>query len=178
MLPGIRSLSRALRLFPFLLLVLMGASLFAASPTPLPPPQPAEQLFQEKPFGPLPEATQTPPPKKFDTVEEEPIPRAWVIGGVAAAVLALAGILYGSARAWHSSNLFDQQYRFPVNEKPALRFGGQRCGGHMATIRLDENHGSPTRDRVKSGRRLGTPPRRPELPECCAQAGRATPRCA
>jgi hypothetical protein len=139
MLLRIRSLGRARPLLPFLLIVLMGAGLFAASPPPLPPPQPAEQLFQEKPFGPQPEATETPPPKKFDTVEEEPIPRAWIIGGVAAVVLALAGILYGSARAWHSSNLFDQQYRFPVNDKPALRFGGQRCGGHMARISLDDS---------------------------------------
>ena len=133
----IHSPGRARILLPFLLLMLLGTGSFAASPPALPPPKPAEPLFQERPFGPLPEASETPPPRKVETVEEEPIPRAWIIGGVAAAVLALAGILYGSARAWHSSNLFDQQYRFPVNNKPALRFGGARCGGHMATIRLE-----------------------------------------
>ncbi len=135
----VRSSGCARRLLPSLLLVLMGTGLFAASPPPLPPPQPAEPLLQERPFGPLPEATETPPPKKFEDEDEKPIPRGWIIGGVAAAVLALAGILYGSARAWHSSNLFDQQYRFPVNDKPALRFGGQRCGGHMATIRSGDS---------------------------------------
>ena len=139
MLPKIHSLGRAAGLLSLLLLLLTGPRLFAAAPTPFPPPQPAEPLFQERGFGPVPEETQTPPQKKFDTEEEKPIPREWIIGGIAATVLAIAGILYGSARAWHSSNIFDQQYRFPVNANPALRFGGLRSGGHMATIRLDGN---------------------------------------
>jgi hypothetical protein len=141
MLPKNHSLGRAVRL-PLLLFLLMGTSLLAKAPTPFPPPQPAESLFHERGFGPTPEPTQALPSQKFDTEDEKPIPREWIIGGVAATVLAIAGILYGSARAWHSSNIFDQQYRFPVNDNPALRFGGLRCGGHMATIRLD---GSPDR---------------------------------
>ncbi|MGI9086179.1 MAG: hypothetical protein ACR2HH_00315 [Chthoniobacterales bacterium] len=105
----------------------------AASPTPLPAPKSAGSLFKERPFGPLPPPTEA-PVKRFDLEEEKPIPREWIIGGVAVGLLILALILWGSARAWRSSNLFDQQYRFPENPAPALRLGGTRSGGHLATI--------------------------------------------
>ncbi len=51
--------------------------------------------------------------------------------------LALAGVAFlaFAARIWRSANLFDHSYQFPVPTAPApLRFGGRRCGGHMATI--------------------------------------------
>lgn len=138
MLSSFRSLGNLLRLLPWLHLLLTVASLDAAAPTPFPPPSSAGQLFEERGFGPLPLPTQTPPPpKRFDSEEEKPIPREWIMAGLATVALAVAGIIYGSARAWRSSNIFDQQYRFPANEHPALRFGGPRGGGHMATIRLN-----------------------------------------
>jgi hypothetical protein len=130
----LRSLGRRAGLLPLLFLLLLGNDLLAASPPSFPPPKPAGPLFKQRPFGPLPPPTQTPAPKHFDPDDDKPIPREWIIGGWVAAALLLAGILYGSARAWRSSNIFDQQYRFPTNDDPALRFGGPRCGGHMATI--------------------------------------------
>jgi hypothetical protein len=130
-----RSLGHPEQLFSLFLLLLLSGSLFAASPTPLPAPAPAEQLFKERTFGPLPPPTQTPGPRRFEA-DEEPIPRGWVIGGIAAALLVVGATLYGSARAWRSSNLFDREYRFPENSNPALRLGGSRCGGHMATINV------------------------------------------
>lgn len=133
-----RSLGRSASLLPLLFLLLTGLSLHAASPTPLPPPAPAGSLFQERAIGAIPRP-ETPLPKRHNPEDEKPIPREWIIGGIAAAVLVIAGILFRSARAWRSSNIFDQQYRFPVNDNPALRFGAHRCGGHMATIRLDGN---------------------------------------
>lgn len=136
---GLHSLGRGgARLLPWLLLLLLANVMLAASsPPPLPPPKPAGPLFKERPFGPLPPPTQ-PPPKYFSDEEEKPIPREWVIGGSIAAVIIVGLILYGSARAWRRSNIFDQQYHFPPNRKPALRLGGSRCGGNMATLRADD----------------------------------------
>ncbi len=118
--------------FATLFLLISTHWLLGAAPTPLPAPQPAGSLFKERPFGPLPPPTEA-PVKRFDT-EEKPIPTSYIIGGAAAALLIIALILWGSARAWRSANIFDQQYRFPANPEPALRFGGARSGGHMATI--------------------------------------------
>src|SRR3954447_20716451 len=124
-------------LFAWLFLVLMSTNLLAASSTPFPPPQPAGPLFKNQPFGPLPPPTPTPEPKRLKTEEEEkPIPVEWKIAGLVALGLAVAAILYFSARAWYTSNIFDQQYRFPSDNEPALRFGATRSGGHMATIHI------------------------------------------
>lgn len=99
----------------------------------MPTPSPAEPLFKERPFGPLPPPTST-PVRKAEPEPEEPIPLNWLIGGTAAAVLAIGLVLFLAARRWHSSNLFDRQYRFPVVRDPALRFGAKKCGGHLARV--------------------------------------------
>src|SRR4051812_11030614 len=99
-----------------LLLVGGGIDLRAQSarPTPTPP------IFVPRPFGAIPAPTPTPQHKSPTDEEEKPIPRAWIIGGAIAAALVLAGLLYGAARAWRSSNLFDRQYTFPVTREAAL----------------------------------------------------------
>ena len=119
-------------------LVLTASTSALCAPSPFPAPSSAQSLFQDRPFGPLPPPTATPSPKHIALEDEEPIPVSWRIGGIAAAVLALAGILYGAARAARSSNLFDRQYRFPEHGAAALRFGAMKSGGHMATIRFGE----------------------------------------
>jgi hypothetical protein len=110
-----------------------GESLFAQ----LPPPAAATPEFKERPYGPLPAPTKEPKAKPKD-VERKPIPVGWLIAGAASAVLGTAGILYGASKAWHSSNLFDREYRFPTGRDAALRFGGKRCGGHMATVQFGD----------------------------------------
>ena len=125
----------ARRLGIVLAFLLCGSGLFAQSP--LPEPSSAKPLFQEKPFGPHPEATATPPIKAIDPEDEKPIPRSWYLGGACAAAVAIAALLYGAARAWRSSNLFDRQYFFPVGAEASVRLGAVRCGGHMATINFD-----------------------------------------
>ncbi|HEX8279832.1 MAG TPA: hypothetical protein VF551_00525 [Chthoniobacterales bacterium] len=114
----------------------------------VPSPSASKPIFQPRPFGPVPPAKET-PPRPMDVDDEKPIPRGWIIGGVAAAVLAAAALLYGASRAWRSSNLFDRQYRFPADGDVALRFGGQKSGGHMATTRFEENR-TPGKERSKS----------------------------
>ena len=100
------------------------------SPTPTPP------IFDPRPLGVIPPPTPT-PMRKFARVEEEqPIPRGWKITGGIVAALAAAGLLYGAARAWRTGNLFDRQYVFPTSGNPAVRFGGEKSGGHMATVRF------------------------------------------
>ncbi|MEO5722485.1 MAG: hypothetical protein ABIR71_13595 [Chthoniobacterales bacterium] len=123
--------------FP-LLFAAFALSAIAASPTPFPEPSSANSLFREQTFGPLPPPTATPAPKRIILEDKEPIPRSWWIGGIAAAVLFLAGILYGTARASRIANLFGRQFRFPKSENVALRFGGMRSGGHLATIRFGD----------------------------------------
>jgi len=121
---------------------LLPALLFCASALPLvaqlPPPQPGTPDFQDRPFGPIPAPTQEPPAKPKDVEESKPIPREWLIGGAIAWALAIAGLLYAANKAWYSSNLFDREYRFPEARDVALRFGGKRSGGHMATLRFGE----------------------------------------
>ena len=121
------------RLLPMLLFC--GASVLPLV-AQLPPPPAATPEFKERPFGPLPPPTQAPPPKPKDVEPPKPIPREWLIGGGIAWVLAIAALLWGANKAWHSSNLFDRQYRFPESRDPALRLGGKRSGGHMATIQF------------------------------------------
>lgn len=102
----------------------------SSSPTPTP------TIFDPRPLGVIPLPTE-PPPRAFPHDEEsKPIPRKYLVTGAVAAALAAAGILYGASRAWRSSNLFDRQYRFPAEPAPALRFGGQKSGGHMANVRF------------------------------------------
>jgi len=119
-----------------LLLIILLAGSTGDLSAQLPTPAPAGPLFQERPFGPRPAATPTPERKKSDSEAKQPIPLAWILGGTGIGLLAIVALLYGSARRWRSSNLFDRQYRFPIVEEPALRFGAKKCGGHLAKVQL------------------------------------------
>jgi hypothetical protein len=57
-----------------------------------------------------------------------------LIAGAAVLLFVSVILLVRSVRAWRSSNLFDRQYRFPAPGPAALRFGGNRCGGQLATL--------------------------------------------
>lgn len=121
-----------------LLLALSADSIAAPA---LPTPEPSAPLFRERPFGPRPLPTQSAPAKPRSTEDEKPLPTSWIVAGVAIVVLATAGLLYAAARAWRSSNLFDREYRFPPRDSAALRLGGMKSGGHMASVEF----GSPAR---------------------------------
>ncbi len=69
-----------------------------------------------------------------DSFPPEPIALGWKIAMIAVVVSALGTGLYFSARRWRSSNLFDRQYRFAPVAQVALRLGGTKSGGSMATI--------------------------------------------
>lgn len=100
------------------------------SPTPTPP------IFDPRPLGVIPRPTPTPKRKFAVEQEERPIPRGWKIGGAVAGALAAMAVVYGAARAWRSANIFDRQYLFPVSGDAAVRFGGEKSGGHMATVQF------------------------------------------
>ncbi len=98
--------------------------------------QPDPSIFDEKRYIPPP----TPPPKAERVPgPSKPIPRGWIIAGFAVALVASSVVLVKSARAWRASNLFDRQYRFPEPGLPALRLGGARCGGQMATLNFRDS---------------------------------------
>ena len=118
-----------LALLSLIIALLTPGGLFAQLATPAP----AGPLFEDRPFGPR-EPDATPLTRKVNPEDETPIPLSWIVGGACAVALATALLLYGSARQWRSSNLFDRQYRFPVLPNPALRFGGKKNGGHLAQI--------------------------------------------
>lgn len=120
---------------PSLALLAIFLSLLAAAPAraqPLPTPSPSAPLFRNRPFGPKPPPTPT--PAKRIKQETRPIPVGWFIAGGAIVALLIVALLYRSVRAWRSSNFFDRQYRFPTGGAAAVRLGGHKCGGHMATI--------------------------------------------
>lgn len=110
----------------------------------LPEPSSAKPLFQDRAFGPTPAPTPTPARKRSNPRDEKSIPIGWIIGGAGVLALATVALLYGSQRAWRSSNLFDRQYHFPVAEEAAVRFGAKKCGGHLATV-----HFGPVANRQK-----------------------------
>ena len=143
--------SRVVVLLAFLMLLLCVAAhpLFAQ----LPPPPAATPDFKERPYGPIPAPTKEPKAKAKDTEPAKPLPLGWKITIGVAVVLGTAGVLYGASKAWHSSNLFDREYRFPTEGDAALRFGGKRCGGHMATVQFGEPlapHPEPQRSEAKN----------------------------
>ena len=112
--------------------------LVLASPAgALPPPSPSPPLFQDRPFGPRPAPT-PPRPSVVRSDLRQPIPRGWIVAGAGFAVLAGGAILFFAIRAWRVSRLFGRQYLFPVREKVALRLGGERSGGLMATARFGD----------------------------------------
>ncbi len=126
------------------LLLMSVAGVEAQSPTPTPP------IFDPRPLGVIPTPTPT-PIRKFTPVEEpaQPIPQSWKIAGGVAGALAVAGLLYGAARAWRASNIFDRQYVFPTSRDAAVRFGGEKCGGHMATVRFRPEQKPAARSKAK-----------------------------
>ena len=65
----------------------------------------------------------------------ERVPRGVIIGAAVAAVFVGALLVFAAHRAWRSASVFERKYYFPASEKSAaLRFGGNRSGGLMATI--------------------------------------------
>lgn len=100
---------------------------FAAASPALPPPSASPPVFQERPFGPKPAPT-PPRPSVVRTQTPEPLPRAWIVGGVAFGSIAGAAVLFFGIRAWRMSRLFGRQHLFPVRDQVALRLDGERSG--------------------------------------------------
>ena len=128
----------------------LAAFLFASAAVALPPPSPSPPVFQDRPFGPKPAPT-PPRPSIVQTEPGRPIPRAWIVGGATFGAIAAAALMFFAVRAWQMSRLFGRQYLFPKPERVALRLGGERSGGLMATARFrDEGQaaqaGSETKD--------------------------------
>jgi hypothetical protein len=108
----------------------------------------AKPDFEDRPFGPVPEPTPTPSPK-FTPEPGPPLPREWKIGAGVLGALALAAFIYGCFRAWRSSNLFDRTYRFPPSGPAAVRFGGKKSGGLLATVSFGRDDPPPARQSSK-----------------------------
>jgi hypothetical protein len=98
----------------------------------LAPAQPDPSIFDQRRYAP--QQQPPPPPHERMPAPAKPIPRAALIAGATVLLLVSSILLLKSARAWRSSNLFDRQYRFPAPGPAALRFGGNRCGGQLATL--------------------------------------------
>lgn len=111
----------------------------AQSPPPLASPSASEPIFKERAFGPKPPPTQAPVRPVTSADDDKPIPVGWYIAAGALASLATLLLLYGAARAWRSSNLFDQQYRFPQSTDAAVRFGAPKSGGHLASRQFGDS---------------------------------------
>ena len=115
-----------------------------------PQPSPSAPLFQERPFGPRADPTSPPPRPSADAEQARPIPAGWLISGGIVIAAAFLALLYRASRVWRSSNLFDQQYRFPTEHEPALRFGASKTGGHIATIsfaKRNDGRSAPARSK-------------------------------
>ena len=125
-----------------MLLLLAGA---AGLPAQGQAPSPAAPLFREKPFGPKLSVTPTPIRKTTESPAREPLSTAWIVGGSAALALALVALFLGAVRQWRSSNLFDREYRFPIEGEPAMRFGAKRSGGHLARVSFGERDTKETK---------------------------------
>jgi hypothetical protein len=110
--------------------VLVGFAISA----PLAFAQPDPSIFDERRY--VPHEPPPPPDAERPPTLAKPLPRAVLIAGTAAILLVSSLVLVKSVRAWRSSNLFDRQYRFPEPGPAALRFGGNRCGGHLATLKF------------------------------------------
>jgi hypothetical protein len=95
--------------------------------------QPDPSIFDERRYVPQ---QPPPPPQERMPTPAKPIPRAVLVAGGVVLLLVSGILLLKSARAWRSSNLFDRQYRFPSPGPAALRFGGNRCGGQLATLKF------------------------------------------
>jgi hypothetical protein len=91
-------------------------------------------VFVRRYIPPQPEA-----PARQSIPEREPIPQGWVYAGEAVGALLGAVVLFNAVRAWRASNVFERNYTFPSAEPAAVRFGGNRNGGHMAVIEPAKN---------------------------------------
>ena len=119
------------------LIALFMATAAAAAPS-LPPLSPSPPVFEPRPFGPAPPPT-PPQPTVVRNVSPNPLPRKWIVGAGALATVAGGALLFFGIRVWRTSRLFGRQYRFPVPDEVALRLGGERSGGLLATARFGEN---------------------------------------
>ena len=88
---------------------------------------------------------ESPPAFLRPPAPRKPIPLRWKIAIVAAVLVVSGALLALAARAWHSWNLFDRQYRFSPATAPDRRLGANRSGGCMATLQF--GRGSPAEDR-------------------------------
>lgn len=94
------------------------------------------------PIFPLPAAAQNDssgqsqdtPERVQPIAERKPGLMRWKIVALAGAAVVSLTLLAFAAPRWRSWNLFDRQYRFPRVEAAALRLGGNRSGGCMATM--------------------------------------------
>ena len=121
-------------------LSILAAVLFCAVTVPpavaeLPPPSTSPPEFRDRPFGPKPPPT-PPRPSVVRSESPERLPRSWILGGAAFGALIGGGLLFFAFRAWRMARIFGRQYRFPVPAKVAVRLGGERSGGLMATTRF------------------------------------------
>ncbi len=122
--------------FAAVLLLSSAAATPAFGQSGAPSPSPSAAIFEVRPFGPLPPPEPSAPSHIMEDLERKPIPLAWLIGGGIVTAIVVLLLIWGAARAARSSNLFDQQYRFPAAGAAALRFGGQKSGGHLARADL------------------------------------------
>jgi hypothetical protein len=106
--------------FVLMFLTISSPSGFAQGGTP---------VFRRRYIPPIPET-----PARQQVPEREPIPQGLIFAGEALVALVGAVILIAAIRAWRESNVFGRQYRFPLGEPAARRFGGTRSGGLMAVI--------------------------------------------
>ena len=135
---GLRSSARHLRARRLSTLAALLFCVIAATPAvaELPPPSTSPPVFQDRPFGPKPPPT-PPQPSVVRPGSADPIPRSWILGGIAFGGVVAGAILFFALRAWRMARIFGRQYRFPVPANVALRLGGERSGGLLATTRFE-----------------------------------------
>lgn len=114
---------------------LVGAFAWTPALAELPPPSTSPPVFEDRPFGPKPPPT-PPQPSVVRSAAGKPIPRSWIFGGVAFGAVGAGVVLFFALRAWRMARLFGRQYRFPVRAKVAVRLGGERSGGLIATTQF------------------------------------------
>jgi hypothetical protein len=73
--------------------------------------------------------------------QRKPIPTSWKIAAAMVVVAIASVVLWISVRVWRASNLFDRQYRFPAVQSAALRLGGTRSGGLVASTKFRNRAG-------------------------------------
>ena len=119
-------------------LTLCCAAVSGVAAPALPPPSPAPPEFVDRPYGPRPAPT-PPRPSVVSNEEPTPLPRKWIVGGLAVAAVVGGALLFFGARAWRMSRLFGRQYLFPVRNEVAPRLGGERSGGLMAAASFGDS---------------------------------------